>query len=109
MSPRRESTIAGEAAGDSGRPSERLVEAQVQTDLRESSYHAIRTVTCQFDRGVLTLRGQVSSYYHKQLAQVVAHRRLAGAAVIRNDLEVVEPTAGGWHSTEPDGRPATGW
>ena len=105
MSPKRERTIAGEAAGDSGRPPEKLVEAQVQTDLRESCYQAIRAVTCQLDRGVLTLRGQVPSYYHKQLAQVVAHRRVAGAAVIRNDLEVVEPTAGARHATEPDWRP----
>ncbi len=56
MSPRRERIIADEAAGDSGRPSERLVEAQVQTDLRESCDQAIRTVTCQLDRGVLALR-----------------------------------------------------
>lgn len=105
MQPEREQTIAGEAVGDSGRPSERLVEAQVQTDLRESCYQAIRAVTCQLDRGVLTLRGQVSSYYHKQLAQVVAHRRVAGAAVVRNDLEVVEPAASGRHATRPDWRP----
>lgn len=105
MVSKHERTFAGETVGGSGRPSERLVEAQVQTDLRESCYQAIRAVTCQLDRGVLTLRGQVSSYYHKQLAQVVAHRRVAGAAVVQNDLEVVESTAGGPHSTEPDWRP----
>jgi len=58
MSPKRERTIAGEAAGDSGRPPEKFVEAPVQTDLRESCYQAISTVTCQLDRGALTLRGR---------------------------------------------------
>jgi len=37
--------------------------------LRESPYLTVRSLACEFDRGVLRLRGRVSSFYQKQLAQ----------------------------------------
>jgi CheY-like chemotaxis protein len=72
-----------------GGGSDRALEAQVQGDLRGSPYEAVRRVECRLRDGVLTLWGQVSSYYLKQLAQEVARRRLADAARIRNTLQVV--------------------
>lgn len=58
----------------------------------ERSVHAIphaalRSVTCDFDKGILVLRGRVKSYYLKQLAQE-AVRRIAGVLVIVNVIEV---------------------
>ena len=37
--------------------------------LRESSYHVLRSLSCEFRDGVLILRGSVDSYYLKQVAQ----------------------------------------
>jgi osmotically-inducible protein OsmY len=51
----------------------------------------LRLVSCDFHEGVLTLRGQVSSFYLKQVAQELI-RRLDGAEEINNHLEVVAPT-----------------
>jgi hypothetical protein len=51
------------------------------------SSHGFQAVCCQFDQGVLTLRGRVASYYLKQLAQAVV-RQLAGVQQVRNCLEV---------------------
>ena len=81
-------TIRGETVGGSGQPSDELLEVKLQTDLRGSSYHALRRVKCQLQRGVLTLRGQVPSHYHKQVAQVLARSRLGGVGLVRNKLEV---------------------
>jgi osmotically-inducible protein OsmY len=83
-----EGTNRGETVGGSGQPSDELLEAKLQADLRGSSYHALRRVKCQLQRGVVTLRGQVPSYYHKQVAQVLARSRLGGVALVRNKLEV---------------------
>ncbi len=50
----------------------------------------IRRLTCQCDeRGTLYLRGRVSSYYQKQLAQE-AVSGLAGVAEVVNQTEVVD-------------------
>jgi osmotically-inducible protein OsmY len=40
----------------------------------------------------VTLRGQVTSYYHKQLAQE-SLQRVAGVRAIRNEIKVCRPTA----------------
>lgn len=81
-------TIRGVTVGGSGQPSGELLEAKLQADLRGSSYHALRRVKCQLQRGVVTLRGQVPSHYHKKVAQVLARSRLGGVALVRNKLEV---------------------
>ncbi len=44
---------------------------QAETRLKQSSHAALRRVRCDFHEGVLTLRGRVSSYYLKQLAQTL--------------------------------------
>lgn len=39
-----------------------------QKRLRASAYPDVRDLHCEHHEGVLMLRGQVSSFYHKQLA-----------------------------------------
>ena len=65
-----------------------LVQAEAQSRLRESGYHELHFVSCDFHEGVLTLRGRVSSFYLKQVAQEMI-RRLDSAEEINNRLEVV--------------------
>ena len=56
--------------------------------LRRSPYMAVRTVSCGYSRGRLFLRGQLPSYYHKQLAQETV-ARLAGVVQVINETEVI--------------------
>jgi hypothetical protein len=57
--------------------------------LGNSPYLAIRTVSCDYDNGVLRLYGRLRSFHHKQLAQE-AVRRLVGVRHIINETEVVD-------------------
>jgi hypothetical protein len=57
--------------------------------LRNSAYRGIRKVSCVVQDGVLILHGRVPSFFLKQIAQSLLIRRLCGAVVIDNRLEVV--------------------
>lgn len=57
--------------------------------LRRSPYSAVRTVSCEYHRGVLLLRGRLSTYYHKQLAQE-AVAGLEGVSQVVNEIEVIQ-------------------
>ena len=59
-----------------------------QNRLLRTSYHSLRTVTCEYDRGVLFLRGRLPSYYQKQLAQE-AVVGMDGVSKVVNETEVV--------------------
>lgn len=61
--------------------------AQAAAELRRSSRAALRRITCDVRDGMLTLSGNVSSYYDKQIAQTLVQFRLPGVP-IRNELEV---------------------
>ena len=50
-------------------------------------YGSLRTVSCDSTDGVLFLRGRLSSFYHKQLAQEVVARIVRVTQVI-NEIEV---------------------
>jgi hypothetical protein len=63
------------------------VEADAQRQLSESPYLPLRRVSCCFEAGVLTMRGSVSSYYLKQLAQT-AVSKLHDVERIENCIEV---------------------
>jgi osmotically-inducible protein OsmY len=55
--------------------------------LRHGSYPALRRIVCECNQGVLVLRGRVSSFYQKQLAQEgVAH--IEGVVRVVNEIEV---------------------
>jgi len=55
---------------------------------RKSPYPTIRNLSCDYDQGLLFLRGRLPSFYHKQLAQV-AVAGLEGVAQVVNETEVV--------------------
>ena len=66
------------------------VQTEAQSRLRKSAYHELRLVSCDFHEGVLTLRGRISSFYLKQVAQTLV-RELDGVEEINNRLEVAAP------------------
>lgn len=60
--------------------------------LRRTPYQALRALSCEYDQGALFLRGQLPSFYQKQLAQE-AVVGLVGVAQIVNETEVVLASA----------------
>lgn len=70
-------------------PSRQLADA-AKKRLGTTPYSRIRGLTCECDeRGVLYLRGRLSSFYQKQLAQE-AVAGLPGVVGIVNQAEVVD-------------------
>lgn len=59
-----------------------------QAKLAASPYLPLRTLTCDSHEGVLAIRGQVASYYLKQLAQT-AVREVPGVEEINNQVRVI--------------------
>lgn len=57
--------------------------------LRDSPYRALRDMSCECDRGALLLRGRLTSFYYKQLAQE-AVARVEGATAVVNQIEVTQ-------------------
>ena len=66
---------------------EDVVTVAAQARLMRTPYLELHQVLCEFHEGVFTLRGRVSRYYLKQVAQN-AVRRLDGVAEIDNQLKV---------------------
>jgi hypothetical protein len=73
------------------KPTERLsaqtAERAARARLAKTGYPALKTVECSFRNGRMILRGQVPSYYHKQLAQE-SLRNATHVNQIINRLEV---------------------
>ena len=67
---------------------DRSIEDAATGLLRESPYHQLRNVRCEFCEGVLVLHGQVPSYHMKQLAQTVV-QSLEEDVDVDNRIEVV--------------------
>lgn len=61
--------------------------------LQSNPYRAIRAVSCECDRGQLLLRGRLSSFFHKQLAQE-AVAKIEGVTQVVNEIEVITPIRG---------------
>jgi osmotically-inducible protein OsmY len=61
---------------------------QAEHALRSSPYLALRNVSCEWQDGVLTLRGCLPTYYLKQVAQAVV-ARLDGVRQVVNEIDVV--------------------
>ena len=68
-------------------PAHEVTEA-AKDRLRRTPYYALRALSCEYDHGALFLRGQLPSFYQKQLAQE-AVVGLAGVAQVINETEVV--------------------
>lgn len=65
-----------------------LLERAARERLAITGYRTLRTVECSFRDGRMILRGEVPSYYHKQLAQESV-RDFPHVAQIVNDIEVL--------------------
>jgi osmotically-inducible protein OsmY len=70
--------------------SQRVVDG-AERCLRCNSYLALKNVSCEYNEGVLTLRGCLPSYYLKQIAQT-AVAQLDGVERINNEIEVIAPS-----------------
>jgi len=57
--------------------------------LQSSPYGALRQLTCVYEDGVLSLQGQVSSYFQKQLAQAMV-AGIDGVRQVDNQLVVFD-------------------
>jgi len=66
----------------------RIIVEAAKGRLRNSPHLATQRIWCDFDRGELVLRGQVPTFYYKQLAQE-AVAGLDGVEQVVNDIEVV--------------------
>ncbi len=69
------------------------LEQRIQLALSTSPYVSGKRVLCRADRGQVTLSGQVSSYFQKQMAQETV-RRFDGVEQIENLLVVNRGAAG---------------
>lgn len=69
----------------------RSIETAAKARLEASPYPSIRQIVCQYDEGVLVLRGRLPSFFHKQLAQS-AVAEVEGIKQIVNHIEVLHRT-----------------
>jgi hypothetical protein len=76
------------ATSSTERLSAQTAERAARVRLAKTGYPALKTVECSFRNGRMILRGQVPSYYHKQLAQE-ALRYATHVNQVINHLEVV--------------------
>lgn len=63
------------------------VEEAVRNRLHESAYPSIKRIRCQFNNGILVLRGRLPSFFMKQVAQETV-AGLDGIEEIINCVEV---------------------
>jgi osmotically-inducible protein OsmY len=73
----------------SGSPHSDGVAGEAQDRLRRDSRVPSQRLSCEYRHGVLRLRGRLSSYYHKQVAQE-AVKGVQGVAEVVNEIEVTE-------------------
>jgi osmotically-inducible protein OsmY len=76
------------AAEHTARNHAQSVERATRLRLAETGYQTLRSVECSFGDGRIMLRGEVPSYYHKQLAQECV-RHAPHVNQIINHIEVV--------------------
>lgn len=60
-----------------------------QNCLRASGYRALAKISCEYHEGVLILRGNVPTFYMKQVAQTQV-KEMAGVQQVDNRLSVVQ-------------------
>jgi osmotically-inducible protein OsmY len=62
------------------------IEEAVKNRLQESAYPSIKHLDCEFDDGILVLRGRLPSFFEKQVAQ----ETVAGLDGIKEIVNCVE-------------------
>jgi hypothetical protein len=68
-------------------------QAVAEQGLRSSRYSALKHVSCDYQGGVLVLRGCLPSYYLKQIAQEVVAHQVHGVGRLDNQIQVVPPAS----------------
>lgn len=76
--------------GDANRDAAHPLQHKVARVLGDSPYCELRWADCEYYHGTVVLKGQVSSFYLKQLAQALV-ARVTPNSRIRNQLQVVYP------------------
>ena len=67
-----------------------IVAQAAKDKLRSNPHWPVRRVSCECDEGRLFLRGRLSSFFHKQLAQE-AVANVDGVTQVINEIEVTWP------------------
>lgn len=62
------------------------VETHIKGKLASSPYAPVRRVSCEYNAGILTLRGEMPSFYSIQVALSLVRANLDGNILIRNCL-----------------------
>jgi len=90
--PQIPSVDLGQILGNHERDS--VVQAIIEC-LRAHPYTVLRSLSVDYNDGIVTLRGALTTYYHKQVAQESV-RRIAGIVTIVNlvDVRVAKPVTG---------------
>src|SRR5947209_1876441 len=86
-------TVHSPASAPSATPlpaAARDIAEHAESRLRGNSYLALKNICCKYQDGILTLRGCVSSYYLKQVAQT-AVAQIEGVHRVVNEI-VVTPS-----------------
>jgi hypothetical protein len=65
------------------------LQAVAERALRSGPYPALKKLTCDYQGGVLILRGCLPSYYLKQIAQEVVAQQVEGVGRLDNQIQVV--------------------
>ena len=68
-------------------------QAVAERELRSSRYSALKHVSCDYQGGVLVLRGCLPTYYLKQIAQEVVAHQVQGVGRLDNQIQVVPPAS----------------
>ena len=66
-------------------------QAVAERALRCGPYPALKKLSCDYEGGVLVLRGCLPSYYLKQIAQEVVAHQVQGVDRLDNQIQVVRP------------------
>jgi len=69
------------------------IQAVAERGLRSSPYPALKRVSCDYQGGVLVLRGSLPTYYLKQMAQEVVAHQFVKAERLENRIQVVLATS----------------
>jgi osmotically-inducible protein OsmY len=68
-------------------------QAVAERALRSGPYPALKKLSCDYQDGVLVLRGCLPTYYLKQIAQEVVAHRVKGVGRLDNQIQVVRPAS----------------
>jgi hypothetical protein len=66
---------------------------EAERALRCGPYPALKKLSCDYQCGVLVLRGCLPSYYLKQIAQEIVVHQTQGVDRLDNQIEVVRPAS----------------